>query len=528
MMRRVLALAICLCLARPAAPALAAVTGDPIGVDGGQVSGVWRENAAVRAYLGVPFAAPPLGDLRWKPPHPPRAWTGVKAAVAAGPQCVQRPTPPASLGYEVYGSPPQSEDCLTINVWAPPAKPGARAPVIVWIYGGSFDHGSAGYPVYDGARLARRGVVVVSFNYRVGVLGFMAHPELTAEGGGASGNYGFLDQVAALAWVKRNAAAFGGDPANVTIFGQSAGAGSVYALMASPLARGLFQRAIAESLGLFELGSLAQGEANGRKIAATLGAASLAELRTLPADSFLAPELAAPPIVDGRFLSETLSATFARGGEARVPLLTGWNSDEGTKYPVFPTRAAFRNVLQAVFGANAERAGAFFATPTDADAVEQSLELTRDVGFAARIYRGARLHARSGQPVYLYHFERRSPFRPGQHFSEIEPASRFGAYHAAELPYVFATLDTIDRDFEPADRALSGLLQTYWVNFATRGNPNGPRAAAGRGPLPRWPRYGGGAAGVLHIGDSVHVGPVPNLERLRFIDGVAVRMPGGG
>ena len=527
MTRRALSVAICLGLGLLAAPARAAVTGDPVRVDGGEVSGSWRENAYVRAYLGIPYAAPPLGDLRWKPPQPPLAWAGVKTAVAVGPQCVQRPTPRESLGYEVYGSPPQSEDCLTLNVWAPPAKPGARRPVMVWIYGGSFDHGSSGYPVYDGARLARRGVVVVSFNYRVGVLGFMAHPELTAEGGGASGNYGFRDQLAALEWVKRNVAGFGGDPANVTIFGQSAGAGSVYALMASPLSRGLFQRAIAESLGLFDLPSLALAEANGKKIEAALGATSLAALRDLPAESFNARGLAAQPIVDGRFLAAPLTESFARGSEAPVPLLTGWNSDEGSKYPVFATPAAFAAVLHGVFGPNADRASALFPAATEAAASAQSLDLTRDVGFAARIYQAARLHAANAQPVYLYHFERRSPFRAGQHFSEIEPAARFGAYHAAELPYVFGTLDALDRDFQPVDRELSGLLQTYWVNFATWGDPNGPRKSRGAGVAPQWPRYRGGGAGVLHVGDTVRVGPVPDFERLQFINSVPVRTPGG-
>ncbi|MBU2363786.1 MAG: carboxylesterase family protein [Alphaproteobacteria bacterium] len=516
------AMAIGLGLGLAAGPASAAVTGDPVRLDSGEVSGAWRENAAVRAYLGIPFAAPPVGDLRWRPPRPAPAWGGVRAATAVGPQCPQRPTPRASVGFEVYGAPAQDEDCLSLNVWAPPAAPGVKRPVMVWIYGGSFDHGGSGYPVYDGARLARRGVVVVSFNYRIGVLGFMAHPELTAEGGGASGNYGFLDQAAALAWVKRNIAAFGGDPSQVTVFGQSAGAGGVYALMAAPQARGLFKGAIAESLGLFQMGGLADGEANGRRIAAALGAGSIADLRRLPAEQLLADGLGAQPIVDGHFLTAPLGETFARGAQARVPLLTGWNADEGTKYPVFPTPQAFGAVLKAVFGVNAARAAAQFPTSTDAEAVTQSLALTRDVGFAAEIYRAAQLHARAGAPVYLYHFARRSPFRPDQHVAEIEPATRLGAYHAAEVPYVFGTLGVLDRDFQPVDRALSERLQSAWVSFATWGDPNGPP----RSPA-RWPRFQDGAAQVLHLGDAVRVGAVPNVERLRFINSVPVRMPGG-
>lgn len=515
-------LAICVGFALTMTSARAAVSGDPVQIDTGAVRGAWRENAAVRAYLGIPFAAAPVGDLRWRPPQPAASWTGVREAIEPGPQCPQAAVARNSVSYEVYGERPQSEDCLTLNVWAPPAAPGLKRPVLVWIYGGSFTHGGAGYPLYDGARLARRGIVVVSFNYRVGVLGFMAHPELSAEAGGASGAYGFLDQVAALEWVRRNVAAFGGDPQAVTIFGQSAGAGSVYSLMASPRASGLFRGAIAQSLGLFRLRTLAEGEANGRRIAERLGVGSVAELRRLPAGRLLAPGLTADPLVDGQFLTEPLADTFGRQGEAQVPLLTGWNADEGTKYPVFPTRAAFATVLRAVFGPNAERAAQQFPTATDAEAATRSLELTRDAGFAAGIYRAAQLHARNGAPVYLYHFERRSPFRPDQHFAEIEPASRLGAYHAAEIPYVFGTLDALDRDFQPVDRALSERLQTAWANFATWGDPNGPPKAPAL-----WPRFHDGAAQVLRLGDEVRVGGVPDVERLRFINSVPVRLPGG-
>jgi para-nitrobenzyl esterase len=482
---------------------------------------LWRENATVRAYLAIPFAAPPVGDLRWRAPQPPAPWPGVRSMTEVGPQCPQTPVAGASVGYEVYGDRPQSEDCLTLNVWAPAAASGAKWPVLVWIHGGSFTHGSAGYPIYDGTRLARRGVVVVSFNYRVGVLGFMAHPELSAEAGGSSGNYGFLDQIAALEWVKRNIARFGGDPGAVTIFGQSAGAGSVYALMASPRATGLFRGAIADSLGLFQLRSLAEGEANGRRIAGSLRASSLAQLRRLPAQRFLGPGLTADPLIDGRFLTEPLVDTFARGGEAPVPLMTGWNADEGTRYPVFPTRAAFAAVRHAVFGPNAGRAAAYFPVVTDAEAATQSLELTRDVGFAAGVYRAAELHARNGWPVFLYHFERRSPFRPNQHVAEIEPASALGAYHGAELPYLFGTLDVLDRAFQPTDRQLSERMQAYWIDFVTSGVPNHPAE-----PQPPWPRFEGGSQ-VLFLGKGIRVGPTPNVERLRFINSVPVRIPEG-
>jgi para-nitrobenzyl esterase len=489
------------------------VTGDPVPVDGGLIAGIWRANASVRAYLGIPYAAPPLAELRWKAPQPVVPWTGIRAAHQIGPQPMQRHQRQDSLRYETYGDQEQSEDCLTMNVWAPSVEPRAKLPVIVWIYGGAYQRGSSGNATFDGTNLAQRGVVVVSFNYRVGILGFLAHPELTAESQhSASGNYGLLDQIAALEWIKRNIGKFGGDPDNITIFGQSAGAGSVSMLMASPLSQGLFHRAIACSFGYLKtVKPLAVAEAAGAEFAQQMDARSISELRQVPAEQIVGSRVAAWPIVDGYFLPESPDAIYRAGREAAVPLITGWNADEGTKFPVTPTKAGFVASVREVFGEDADEVLSLFPVETDEDAVTASLEMRRDELFATAAFRMAQVHASNGKPVFLYHFTRRSPFYAAQKFCEIEPASRFGAYHGAEVPYIFGTLDILDRHFEDVDRQLSTLLQSYWINFARSGNPNGPG-------LPEWPVYPGGRDQVLHIGDQTEVGSVPRIERLELFD----------
>jgi para-nitrobenzyl esterase len=310
------------------AAAHAESAGRTVRVEAGEVVGKFQLNTAVRAFLGIPFAAPPVGDLRWKPPQPAAAWRPARAATSYGAQCMQPARSKTSVYYEYAGDQPTSEDCLYLNVWAPSDAEGAKLPVMVWIYGGGFQQGSAANPVFDGSRLAHRGVIVVSINYRVGIFGFLAHPELTAESPQrASGNYGLLDQVAGLNWVKRNIAAFGGDPDNVTIFGQSAGAASVTFLFASPLARGLFARGISESFGFANksMAGLAEAEKGGLDLAAKLNAPSLADLRQLPPEKLLETQVAMSPIVDGWFLPANPYTVFADGKEAPAGLLTGWN-----------------------------------------------------------------------------------------------------------------------------------------------------------------------------------------------------------
>jgi len=502
-----------------AAQVKAQVTGDPLTVDGGQVSGRWRANAGVRAYLGVPFAAPPVGELRWRPPQPVAPWQGARAAHAYAAQCMQPPRPRDSVYFEYFGQQATSEDCLYLNVWAPAEAPpqGRGWPVMMWIYGGAFQVGSAANPVFDGTELARRGVVVVAANYRVGVFGFLAHPELTAESPQrASGNYGLLDQAAALRWVRRNAVAFGGDPGNVTVFGQSAGAHSVNHLLASPLARGLFHRAAAQSYGFGpRMSALAEGEREGAEFARRLGAPGIAALRARPAQELLETRAAMWPIVDGWMLPEATPAVFAQGRQAPVPLLLGWNADEGTTFPHATTVASHEQMVRRRYGDAADRVLEAYPARDDAGANRASKALFGDATFAWTTWTAARLHARAGHATFLYHFRHPQPLFPGQSYAEIDSPDGLGTFHSSEYPYVFGTLATLTRAWTGADRALSERMGGTWAAFAATGSPNGPG-------LPEWSRFGDAEESVMHLGDHTGPGPVPGLDRLRFLDGLPV------
>ncbi len=485
-MRRILYPAVAMLLAglvTSGAEADGRIEGAAIAVDGGAVTGNWAANAHVRAYLGIPFAAPPVGDLRWKPPQAVAPWQGVRAATSFGPQCLQPNGSPKSVYFEYAGGDlPMSEDCLTLNVWTP-AGPAKDLPVMVWLYGGGFQVGSAARPVFNGTRLAERGVVVVTINYRVGILGFLAHPELSAESTQhASGNYGLLDQVAALHWVKRNIAAFGGNPGNVTIFGQSAGATSVAHLMASPLARGLFHRAVAESTALpARMNSLTDAEALGKAFAQKLGAASITELRGKSGREILDARTAAGPIVDGWFLPADTYTLFREGKEAPVPFLTGWNRNEGATFPHAASLAAHKKSVEDKFGKDADRALKLYPADDDTTARQSSKNVYRDATFAWGTWTSARLHAKHGQPTYLYFFDHPQPLGAQQTYEEIDTPDRLGTFHSSEYPYIFGTLDVLSRDWTATDRALAVRLQAYWTNFARGGDPNGSG-------LPQWPR----------------------------------------
>ncbi|HEX9107959.1 MAG TPA: carboxylesterase family protein, partial [Longimicrobiales bacterium] len=459
----------------------------PVRTRSGLVAGKATSQPGVRAYLGIPYAAAPVGDLRWRPPRPATAWSGVRAADGFAPACMQ-PGPaafgPWTLEFLLRG--PVSEDCLYLNVWTAAAAGGRGRteprPVFVWIHGGAFTGGSGDVPVYDGARLAARGLVVVTINYRLGALGFLAHPELSAESPEhACGNYGLLDQVAALRWVHDNIRAFGGDPARVTIAGQSAGAISVFLLTASPAARGLFQRAIIESgpgglaaMGLASARSTtrprADAEGDGVALARALGAASIAQLRALPASAFLpsggGSALRFGPVVDGLFLSENPADVFAAGRQNDVPTLTGLNADEGSAFPGYgkATAAAFRQQAQQRWGDRAARFLALYPAGSDEEAGRSQVESGRDAG-SAGVTALLRERARTARtPAFAYYFDRAIPWP--EH-------PEFGAFHTAEVPYVFGTLDVLPRPWTDADRRLSETMMSYWVNFAARGDPNG-------------------------------------------------------
>lgn len=450
---------------------------DPVRTASGLVRGTVADG--VRIYRGIPYAAPPVGRLRWMPPEPAPSWTGVRTCDQFGPACPQK-------GWR-HGK--QSEDCLYLNVWAP--ADARRAPVMVFIHGGGFVQGSGSLRFYDGESLAHRGVVLVTLNYRLGPFGFLTDPWAT----GASGNYGLMDQIAALQWVRANIGAFGGDPHNVTIFGESAGAASVTCLMASPRARGLFGRAIAESGSPGGLDPVAQKKDQARQLAARLGCRSMDELRAVPADRLL--QAAAPgvslvrgkagkygPVVDGVVLPEDPTEAWAAGHMADVPFMTGTNADEGTLFAAeFPvsTVAAYQRRLAMLFGSRAGDAEKLFPASTPRQVRAQVANLVTVLAFAAPARRMVRDVARVGGHAWLYHFTRVPPTMLG---------ASLGATHAAELPYVFGTL----RRRDPTDVAISNRMQDAWVRFARSGNPG-----------PGWPQYSIDGDQDLVFGDTVQV-----------------------
>ena len=459
------------------------------GIVEGAVTG--KGASRVRVFLGIPYAAPPLGDLRWRPPQPVAQWTGARKATEFGARCMQKPVF-GDMGFRDLGN---SEDCLFLNVWTP-ASINKKLPVMVWIYGGGFVAGSTSEGRQDGSVLAEEGVVVVSMNYRLGIFGFLVHPELAAESGrNAAGNYGLLDQLAALHWVRANIAAFGGDPGNVTIFGESAGSFSVSALMASSAAHGLFQKAIGESGAAFfnsgiAFDSLAAREQRDAKlISATLGEQTLAQLRALPAqkllDAFFRPGggLNFVPDIDGYFLRASLPAIFAAGKQNDVPLLAGWNHDEGSfamaAAPEKPTVDSMKATAQEEFGAHAADFLRLYSADTDAEA-ERSLEdFLGDRFIAWSTWRWMEAQASTGkQPIYRYRFDLAPPGDPR--------GPRLGAYHSSEIEYVFGQLDSKAHvAWRPQDRQLSEQMQEYWANFARSGDPNSL-------DLPKWPLYSSG------------------------------------
>lgn len=481
----------------------------------GRVTGTMTSQSGVRAYLGVPFAAPPVGSARWQPPHRLAAWTGVRAADHFSASCMQ-PSPaafgPWTAEFLLRG--PVSEDCLYLNVWTA-AKPAERRPVLVFVHGGGFGSGSGDVPVYDGARLAAKGLVVITINYRVGALGFLAHPELAAESPQhASGNYGLLDQVAALEWVRDNVAAFGGDSRRVTVSGQSAGAISVALLTVSPLARGLLQRAIVESGpgGLAALVGiagtrgvarpLADAERDGVAFAAAKGATSLAALRALPASEFVRAAGRFGPVVDGLFLKDDMATLVAAGRVNDVPMLTGLNADEGSASATYGHTSAEQFKQQAAqrYGARADAFLAQYPATSDEEAGRSQKASARDaavVGVQQMLIERART---AKTAAYAYYFDRAIPWP--EH-------PEFGAFHTSEVPYVFGTLAVLPRPWTDGDRRLSEVMMGYWVNFATRGDPNGPG-------LPAWPAFDAAKPTVTQLGTKVGARPPIDASLLSF------------
>ncbi|HYL35804.1 MAG TPA: carboxylesterase family protein [Bryobacteraceae bacterium] len=489
---------------------------DPVRVAGGLVSGAPGSNPEVRVYKGIPFAAPPIGDLRWKPPKPAPPWQGVRRATQFGAACMQLFVPRSEFYYSEPE--PTSEDCLYLNVWTAAKSSSERRPVMVWIFGGAQTRGSGSWTVpglietrlNDGEALAKKGVVLVTLNHRLNIFGFLAHPELTKESDrGSSGNYAFLDQIAALEWVQNNIAAFGGDPKRVTLFGQSAGSFSVNYLMASPLAKGLFQRAIGESGGVFGgMRTREEAEAAGVKFANSIGAESLQALRAKSAADLLKASAPAgfTPFVDGWMLPQDVYAIFSNGKQNDVPLIAGYTSDEATPvvpWPADGSAAWFIEQARSRFGEKTDEFLKIYPARSVEEAKASHYASNRDRMFGWHVRTWVRMQTKTGKSkAYLYYFSR---VPPGS------DSARYGAFHSAELPYVFAHLDP-PRPWEDIDRKLSQAMSSYWVNFAASGDPNGK-------DLPKWTSYDKSGDTALEFGNSIQSRSGLNQAGLDFLDG---------
>jgi para-nitrobenzyl esterase len=499
--------------------ALAAIPAQ-VRTDKGTVEGEPSAEGSVVAFKGIPYAAPPIGNLRWAPPAPAEPWTGVRSAHAFGYHCVQG----SVFRDMMFHDPGASEDCLTLNVWTPASARSAKLPVMVWIYGGGLYGGATSEGRQDGQFLAHRNVVVVSMNYRLGIFGFFVHPELTAESPHhASGNYGLMDQNAAIQWVRQNIAAFGGDPSNITIFGESAGSFSVNFHMASPMSRNLFQHAIGESGGAIASArppdqSREQREKTDSAAALTLyGTSKLADLRRLSTEDIMRPLLApgsgAPHFgadIDGWFLPKSVAEIYAAGEEAHIPVLAGWNADEGRGGIAGslnkPSASGFAEQAAKDFPDTSEDFLKLYPHSNDQEALNSASDYAGDKFIAYSTWKWLESQVATGKaPVYRYLF---ALGNPGDRFHT--PAA--GAFHSDDIEYVFGTLDSRPEAlWRPEDRKLSNEIQSYWTNFARNGDPNGSG-------LPKWPTYGPAEWQTMHLDETSAAKPDVNRDRYLFLD----------
>ena len=473
----------------------------------GKVEGT--EKHGLRIFKGIPFATPPIGNLRWKAPQAVKNWTGILKCTefSASPmQILPRPITYWTEEFQPKPEPP-SEDCLYLNIWTTAKK--EKQPVFVWIYGGALSHGSANCAIYDGEEMAKKGVVFVSINYRVGVLGFMAHPELTKESGyNASGNYGFLDQMESLRWIQKNISAFGGDPNNVTIAGQSAGAVSVCALVASPLAKGLFHKAIAQSGGLlsnFKRSNLAESEQQGMKFMQKAGVNSIEELRNksvIELQNLSSSTFSNSSTLDGYFLPTNLMQHFEKGLHNDVPLLTGWTSDDGAIREIAPiTLENYKNEAKTNFGDKADAFLNIFSAKTDEEAfaLKTKLAMFQSRAMSSHLWAGFNKKSKS----YLYQYSHVPPDKPN--------FPNYGAFHAYEVPYVLHTLKKWHRPWQQTDWDLENKMASYWVNFAKTGNPNGKG-------LPEWKAYNKETGNTMEFSDNVILKEAAFKKELDFLE----------
>ena len=512
----------------------------PVKVERGMVQGTMEDGLAV--YKGIPFAAPPVGDLRWRAPQPVVKWSGVKQTTAFAPACVQ-----GMMMGPGRGGPAPSEDCLYLNIWSPAKSPNEKVPVLVWIYGGGFAGGATSDPTFTGEKLAKKGVVLVSIAYRVGQMGFFVHPELSAETKNhVSGNYGLLDMIAGLQWIQKNIAAFGGNPQRVTIFGESAGGIAVSMLCASPLAKGLFHGAVSQSGGSFgpsrpntmpgeNMKRLADAEKAGVETLKAAGVASIAEARKLPPEKLsggggagrgapggrgaqAAPGGRAPaarggggpaglsnwPIVDGYVIPDDQVRLYEAKKYHDVAVLIGYNSDEGQSFSPPATPEAYVANVKSRFGPYADKLIA--AYPPGAGKVEKTArDLMRDAAFGWHTWIWARLQSKTGKGKVFYYYFDQHPDYPAD-----SPRAGQGSPHGQEVPYVFQHLNPNSQPTK-ADEAISEAMATYWTNFAKRLDPNG-------GGMPNWPAFSDANPTLMYFQQTPHTGPVPSAEALRVLD----------
>lgn len=503
-----------LLVAMIAAALCAAQTPAPVKVEGGLVQGVIEGSLTV--YRSIPFAAPPVGDLRWRAPEPAARWDGVRQAAKFSPACIQGMGNPNGSAQ----GPGTSEDCLYLNVWAPAKSSRDRIPVLVWIYGGGFNAGATSEPNYTGEKLAQKGVVLVSIAYRVGQFGFLAHPDLSAESRNhVSGNYGLLDMIAGLQWVRKNIDAFGGDPHRVTIFGESAGGIAVSMLCASPLAKGLFQGAISQSGGSFgpprpttfpgeNLKRLADAERSGETYAKTAGASSIAELRKLPADKLHAAGRGMGlswPIIDGWVIPDDQYKLYETKRYNDTPILVGYNSDEGASFSPPKTPEEYVAAVKARYGPFADKLIAAYP-PGSGTVAKTARDLTRDAAFGWHTWIWARLEAQTGKSKVFYYCFDQHPEYPA-----YSPRVGYGSPHGADVAYVFQHLNPSNPQITKSDLAMSEAMATYWTNFVKRGDPNGEG-------VPAWPAFSDAKPVVMYFAQTPHTGPVPSAESLKVLD----------
>ena len=492
-----------------------------VKVDGGLLEGTIENGITI--YRGIPFAAPPVGDLRWRPPQPAKNWEGILKADTFAPACPQQPGI-FTTGFTKYGF---SEDCLYLNIWKPNETSDKKLPVMVWIFGGGFTSGSASGDFTTGEKLAEKGVILINISYRLGVFGFLAHPELTDESKNhASGNYGLLDQIAALKWIRKNIESFSGDPDNITIFGQSAGGISVSILAASPLAKGLFQRAICMSGGSFYPASLKKdpeysiqllkgAEMSGVEFTKRMGVNSIKELRKIESEKFLTDPMSSIggifPIIDNYVIIDDQYKLYKEGKFNDVPVMIGSTSDEGSLLTIISKPSEYVESTHKRFGSLATKVLSLYPDGTDDIKRRSMADLSRDLTFGWPTYSWATLQTKTGQSaVYVYYFDQ---IQPTSALTTLLKSNK--AFHGSDCFYAFGSLgqyeQIIKAKYTDEDQRLSETIMNYWTNFAKHGNPNGNE-------LPVWPVYQQGKPTVMYLKSDLKIGPYPNLEKIMMID----------